>query len=335
MSIRIYIITFLLFLTACGSKPIEPKVPIPHKLAETSFQRIESESKNTSVELTGAQLELQASDNEIENVRTGEAGWVTVEHTMPFNNNVSPGQAKQSLLEALRNKAISLKIPPTVEVSSLLSDMMGESNGVISEKSTWSGFFKITVSGVITAEEILLDGFPKEIKNGYEKTIKLKAFVEPVTGQRDPSFFVEAHLENNLLKTGDELSFSITASQNCYLYVFNLMADQNIMLLFPNKYLQENFITAETKLEIPDAKMRKHYKFKVGAMPGESLSSESIYIVCTKSPVKQIESLPKIGESIQIFSHESQHFLAFQRWLTNIPLDQRIEMNLMYHVSKN
>jgi len=166
MSIRIYIITFLLFLTACGSKPIEPKVPIPHKLAETSFQRIESESKNTSVELTGAQLELQASDNEIENVRTGEAGWVTVEHTMPFNNNVSPGQAKQSLLEALRNKAISLKIPPTVEVSSLLSDMMGESNGVISEKSTWSGFFKSTVSGVITAEEILLDGFPKEIKNG-------------------------------------------------------------------------------------------------------------------------------------------------------------------------
>ena len=328
----LWIIMVLIF-SGCGHKPVEPtpEPDIARQAAEQAFGEMENDA-------TGAILDLESvaepTADEITGYRTGEPGWVIVERTMPFNNDVPFSQAGQELLRYLRNEAVSKKVPATVEVTSLLTDMMSESDGMANEQSAWSGFFKSTVSGVITAEEILEDGFPKEIKNGYEKTMKLKAYVEPVSGQRDPGFYIDAHLENNMLKSGDELAFSITPSKDCYLYVFNLMADHNIMLMMPNEYFTENYIKGGITMEIPDPAIRKYQKFRVAPMPGEEITSESIYIVCTKEKVPIISELPMIGTSIKVFSANSQDFVKLQRWLTNIPLNERIEKNLIYHISR-
>ena len=323
----------MLVFSGCGHKPVEPtpEPDIARQAAEQAFGEMENDA-------TGAIHDLESvaeppSDERME-YRTGEPGWVIVEHTMPFNNKIPFNQAKQELLQYLRNEAVRKKVPESVEVSSLLTDMMSESDGMANEQSAWSGFFKSTVSGVITAEEIVEDTFPKEIKNGYEKTMKLKAYVEPVSGQRDPGFYIDAHLENNMLKSGDELAFSITPSKDCYLYVFNLMADHNIMLMMPNEYFTENYIKGGITMEIPDPAIRKYQKFRVAPMPGEEITSESVYIVCTKEPVQIIKNLPMIGTAVKVFSANSQDFVKLQRWLTNIPLNQRVEKNVMYHVSK-
>ena len=98
--------------------------------------------------------------------------------------------------------------------------------------------------------------------------------------------------------------------------------------------MKENFIQAKTTLEIPDPGIRKHVSFVVSTLPGESMSTESAYIVCTKEPVRVIESLPKIGQSMPVISRNSKSFMKLQRWLTKIPLDQRVEKNLIYHISK-
>ena len=337
---KILLVTVLFVFTACGPKPVElkPDVNIAKKAAKEAFTRVDENINGVSTNETGMISDVKSipepiADEMIE-YRTGEPGWVEVEHTLPFSNTVSFSQAKKELLQYLRNEAVSKKVPPTVEVTSLLTDMMSESNGVANEQSAWSGFFKSTVSGVITDEEILIDGFPKEIKNGYEKTMKLKAYVEPVSGQRDPGFYVDVQLENHMLKAGDELAFSVTPSKDCYLYVFNLMADQNIMLMLPNEYFTENYIKGGTTMEIPDPAIRKYQKFRVAPIPGHEITSESIYIVCTKESVQMIDNLPMIGTSVNVFSDKSQDFIKLQRWLTNIPLDQRIEKNLIYHVSK-
>ena len=87
-------------------------------------------------------------------------------------------------------------------------------------------------------------------------------------------------------------------------------------------------------VEIPDPAIRKYQKFRVAPMPGEEITSESIYIVCTKEKVPIISELPMIGTSIKVFSGKSQDFVKLQRWLTNIPLNERIEKNLIYHISR-
>ena len=69
-------------------------------------------------------------------------------------------------------------------------------------------------------------------------------------------------------------------------------------------------------------------------MPGQPITSESVYIICTKEKVPEIDNLPKIGLSLQTFSGKSKNFVELQRWLTGIPLDQRTEKALVYHVSE-
>lgn len=334
----LFILTGVIYF-GCGPKPTEPKPDDQNtkQRAEAAFARVEKSAVVEPNSATGAiqnpELVAEAVATEITDFRTGEPGWVEVQETRTFSNSVAPDNATQELLQILRNTAISKKIPASVEVSSLLTDVMSESGGNANEATAWSGFFKSTVSGVITAEEILINTLEPS-DNGYQKTVRLKAYVEPVRGERDPGFFMDVKMENSLLKTGDELAFSVTPSKGCYIYVFNFMADQNILMMLPNEYMPNNLIQGNTTLHIPDPEIRKYIKFRVAALPGEELSSESIYIVCSKEAVQLIDDLPKVGETLPVFSAESQDFVKLQRWLTKIPLNQRVEKNLMYHVAK-
>ena len=339
----------LIFLVSCASAPqdISPQPDIDRSKAERSFNELNDEVgiSQIEVELSGVANESSGtmSNNssfsepdasEIIEYKTGEPGWVEVEETRIYSNSVSPDKAKQELIQILRNVAVSKKVPPTVEVTSLLTDIMSETGNVASEQTAWSGFFRSTVSGIITAEEILFDDLkPINGRNSYEKTIKLKAYVEPVRGQRDPGFYINVDIENNLLKSGEELAFKVTPSKDCYIYIFNFMADQNAFLMYPNEFMKENFIKAKTTLEIPDPAIRQHVSFVVSTLPGENISAESAYIICTKEPVKLIEDLPMIGTSMPVLSNNSKSFMKLQRWLTRIPLNQRVEKNLIYHIS--
>ncbi len=321
------IFIFYFTLMGCTNAPApDPNAQDPNKTAkEADFKKFDTKIGITEKDKGDATT--------MAIYRTGEPGWVEVEEARSFSNAVAPDKAKQELLQVLRNKAISKKVPANVEVTSLLTDMMSDAGGVANEQTAWSGFFRSTVSGVITAEQTLIDTL-QAIQGGYKKTIRIKAYVEPVSGQRDAGFYIDVALENNLLKAGDELAFSVTPSKDCYLYVFNLMADQNIMLMLPNEYFEENFIKGGTTMAIPDPVIRKYRKFRVAPMPGEELTSESVYIVCTKEKVPAIRDLPQIGTTLRVFSGKSQDFVKLQRWLTNIPLNQRVEKNLIYHVSK-
>ena len=347
---RIVGILLIWSLSGCSSKPEpKPETKPDQKQSENAIHGLDeevvvSEEKEdftgNVAEATGkAEMETIAEPDaaEVAEYRTGEPGWIEVSDSRIFSNSVSPDKAKQELLQILRNEAVSRKVHANIEVTSLLTDVMSEVEGEAREQTAWAGFFKTTVSGVITQEEILSDQLiPLEGKENYEKKMTLKAHVEPVQGQRDPGFYVDVQLDNNLLKAGDELAFSITPSKDCYLYVFNLMADQNILLMFPNDYMKDNFVPAVERIQIPDPGIRNYAKFVVAPMPGEELiTAESVYIVCSREEVPMIKGLMKIGTSMPVFSANSQSFIKLQRWLSNIPLDQRVEKNLIYHVSKN
>jgi hypothetical protein len=47
-----------------------------------------------------------------------------------------------------------------------------------------------------------------------------------------------------------------------------------------------------------------------------------------------MDTFPRIGTELKVFSGRGENFINMQRWLTDIPLDQRVEKNLVYHISK-
>ncbi len=315
-----------LFIFISCSAPLSDIAPNTEQYpSEQSIEQLDNEVQTNRTKLEPPKIQTYKND---------EPGWVEVEETRTFSNSISPDKAQQEIMQILRNNAISKKIPETVEIATLLSDVIIESNQVSREQTAWSGFFKSTISGIITAEEILqndMQALPN--KNSYQKTVRLKAYVEPVKGQRDPSFYLDVNIENNLLKSGDELAFSVTPSKDCFIYVFNFMADQNVFFMYPNQYMKENYIKANSTLYIPDESIRDYVAFEVNTLPGESMSTESVYIICTKTEVKPIDNIQLIGTSMPVLSKDSEGFIKLQRWLATIPLNQRVERNLVYHIS--
>ncbi len=293
--------------------------------AKTDKQQAPTPDTPSEGDLVGSALPI--NDN--------NPGWVEVSTARIFPNSTSPDEAKQKVFDLLRRKAIEQKVQAQVDITTLLTDMMSESPTSSNEQTAWSGFFLTTISGVITAEIIIEEKLiPLENKNSYEKQMTIRAYVVPVKGERDPSYYVESSLEDNMLNQGDELSIRIRPSKDSYVYVFNLMADHNAMLLFPNDYSSENYILANKTLNIPNENIREHVKLRVGTLSGQEITTESIYIICTTKPVQLPESLPKIGRSLSVFSGEGHDFAALQNWLIKIPLSQRVEKNLIYHISK-
>jgi hypothetical protein len=342
-------LTLLLLLIACSKPPQDPSPEQAAAQAQAGLAELDREfGKNeTAEDLSGVAEKAVGEIKDISTIaipmpdqqrqyRTGEPGWIIVEDTRIFSNAVSPDAARQQLLQLLRNKAVAKKVPANIEVSSLITDLMSRTQGEAYKQSAWSGFFRTTLSGVITDEEILKDSLvPIPEKDSYQKTIELKAYVEPVQGQRDPGFYVDVEIKENMLNAGDELVFSVLPSKDCFVYIFNLMADHNAVLMFPNEYMPDNFVSAYQKIQIPDPAIRNHIKFVVTTMPGEKVTSESVYIVCSRERLRMMDRFPQIGTEMKVFSGKGENFIQMQRWLTNIPLNQRVEKNLIYHVSKN
>jgi hypothetical protein len=334
---------YILSIYHCGStynqKP-RPDEMIAKIALDSLDHNIRQSNKNISgvgQQIDGALIEKidEVEHSHIQDYETGKPGWITVSKKEVFPWRIPRPKARENMLKDLRNEAVSKKVGNTLDITSLMTNLMSETDGDLYEQFAQSGFFKSTVSGVITKEKIELDTLDDiSSEKGYELQLICNFFVVPVEGNRDPGFVINANLAKNMLNDGDELIINLKSSKSCYVYMFNLMADNNVMMIYPNEYMEDNHIKAENNITVPDDEIRKYLKFRVGTMPAEEITSESIYVVCTKQPIPMIDDLPKVGKSLNTFSGDSNSFIKLQRWLTSVPLDQRIEKALIYHVSK-
>ncbi len=271
--------------------------------------------------------------NQLGSTPVGEAGWIEVSTIRIFSNSKAPDDAYNEILNYLRTEAVTQKIGTTIDVTSLLTDMMSQYGNIAEEETVWTGFFRNTVSGLIISEQIIQKEIaPRTNENGYRMTVALRAFVVPAKGQRDPTFQVEAELDNTFLHDDDELVIYVAPSLDCYVYIFNLLSDHNAILVFPNAVIPDNYFSANQRRQIPDPE--SGISFTVSPLPGKKLESEFIYIVCSKQQVSFTEKLPEVvllGEPIRL---DSDSFCSLQRWLLEMPLSHRKEVILNYHVGQ-
>lgn len=337
-----FLLFIISFYSCYTSKPIHPQhdEKIAKAVLDSLDHNIRQSNKNISgigQQTDGDLIDIidEVDRTQMVEYQTGQPGWITLSKKEVFPWRVPRPRARADMLKSLRNEAVSKKVGTTIEITTLLTDLMSATNEDGYEQTAWSGFFKSTISGVIT-EEIIEKDTLKDLgsESGYELQLICNFFVVPVQGNRDPGFVINANLANNMLNDGDELTINLKSSKSCYVYMFNLMADNNAMMIYPNEYMEDNHIKAENNITVPDDEIRKYLKFRVGTMPGVKITSESIYVVCTRQPIPMIDDLPRVGKSLNTFSGESNSFIKLQRWLTSVPLDQRIEKALIYHVSK-
>ena len=267
---------------------------------------------------------------------TVRKGWFLVDTTLVFPGTVSPARARQEALQTARAAGLEMALPAEVSFISLLSDVMDETAGAAYEKSTWSTFALSSISGHVVDEKILsTDVMPLE-GNAYRYRMVMEARVVPVKGERDPSLRLDLEVNERLLNEGDELIIKARSSTDGYLYVFDFLSDNSVMLLFPNALMSDNTIPAVTWVELPTAQERaRGLRYRVAADPNALTTNETIYAVFTRQPIADLKGLINVPEGYVSFSAGDASFTDFQRWLAQIPLSQRVEKAVQLHIVKD
>ncbi len=260
-------------------------------------------------------------------------GWFMVDTSLVFPNSIAPEKARQEALMAARAAGLEQALPQEISFTSLLSDIMDETAGVAFEKSTWSTFARSSVTGHLIDEKILSTTLEPIKGNAYSYRIVLEARVVPVKGERDPSLYLELEVNERLLAAGDELVVRARPSRDGYLYVFDFLSDNSVMLMFPNAYMTDHAVAAGTWLEIPTRQERdRGIHYRVAVAPEVPTANETIYAVFTRQPIADISSLIDVQEGYATFSAGDESFTTFQRWLWEIPLGQRVEKAVQIHI---
>lgn len=260
-------------------------------------------------------------------------GWFLVDTTLVFPATTAPRQARQTTLQAARTAGLERALPPEVSMTSLLSDVMDETMGAAYEKSTWSTFALSSVVGHVVDEKILSEELLPLESGVYRYRIALEARVVPVVGDRDPSLGLELTVNERLLADGDELIIRARASQPGYIYLFNFLGDNSVTLLFPNRIMTEGKLEANRWLEIPTSQERaRGIRYRVAADPDLATTTETLFALFSRQPIAELGSLISVEANYVKFSAGDASFTRFQRWLSKIPLSQRVEKALQLHI---
>ena len=197
---------------------------------KNELNKIDNNINNDSIILSGLRetgmldntIEVMKYNNKKEN-DVGKPGWITISRSKYFPESISLKAAKNQLLEQMRNEAIIKKSGVKVEIDQMITDIsLSEKNKIINNTS-WSGFFRSTVSGIITDERQKHDVeiFNERLENDglFQIKMQYEFYVVPVVGKRDVAYQLHAYLENNMLNTGDEINIFIETNKDSYIYI--------------------------------------------------------------------------------------------------------------------
>ncbi len=196
-----------------------------------------------------------------------------------------------------------------------------------------------TISGRIISESILDSTLTTE-SNIPVYSATIQATVARGEGEPDPSFQVGVHLGKHVyydrgdVDRNDAVHFVISASQNCFLYVFDIMANDSVMLMIPNACFADNTYSAAEGAEGFSEKLAKLlFQLKVGLPPKKDMTTEMIYTVALKKKI-DFYSSHVTTESQGIIPTYQSTFVDLQKWLVRIPQGMRTSSSAAFIIKR-
>lgn len=171
--------------------------------------------------------------------------WVTVEGSVPFGDETTYGDAKMRSREQARRAAVQQAVGTFVQRKSVVYNFQ------LAED-----LIQTSLRGLIVAEEVLQEGAQPVGSAGKSMGLmyvtKIKAKVRPVPMERKGTIAVKVSLNKILFVDGEEMSLQISANQEVFLHIFTVGQDDSVTVLFPNKYVGDNYLAANGTLVFPD-----------------------------------------------------------------------------------
>ena len=242
-----------------------------------------------------------------------------------IGENLTPYEARRRALASARIEAIKRVVG--LEITEETFRKLSEIN-TSSKQKVYDSFYRLTntkSAGRIIKEKIL--SWHTELLNNIPiYNVKIEATVVIDNSSNDPSFKVNIFLEDDVLIAGkDELKFKITATQDCFIFLFNLMGNDSVQIVLPNQYVVDNYYQSSEKYQQFEHSFDElGITFPVSLREGINKDYEALYVVALKDK-KDALSFPFQNENLQMTLSASRAFTELQSWLINISKDKRTE----------
>jgi hypothetical protein len=251
--------------------------------------------------------------------------------------NITPEEGWQRAVENARANAIKevVGVYVTEEVYRNISESTVDETSTIHD--TFSKLSRSNSYGRIVEEEILSKQAVVDNDIPVYK-VTLRARVVEEKGSTDPGFSVEIIMPKSVFYVrgpgkSDELKFEIWASRNCYIYLFNILSDDTVLLLIPNRYVGNNFYSVEKEVQEFEKEL-SNLSFEVGLPEGKDNVLEALYVVASKNKIDFVSN--DISESSGgVIPTYQAAITDIQNWMIQIPRDQRTEFLKSFEIRKS
>jgi hypothetical protein len=219
--------------------------------------------------------------------------WIGSEGLVTVGEQDSRYQARAAAISEARKSAMQDYLG--VGVQTRFMDF--EQDGLRGHEQLVENILKTTRQGRILKEDILSEGY-QDAGDCYacRYHVQIKPCLAPLPKTHDPDFQATLALSQTHFVDGNEAKVSVSASQDCYVYLYDVGMDWSTSLLVPNSAVPEVHLKAGDIFVYPDEALSKSGVHLVAQIPeGQDVSAETIRLVATKTPLTRDEQDPAMG----------------------------------------
>lgn len=257
-----------------------------------------------------------------------DSEWVTVNGSAPIEN-VTKNEARKMAIAIARREAVEKVVGVDI-----LSETMVINYNVSGDVIRTIPHGKVVGQEIIKEEIELIPARDKGEAPYLAYKVTMRANVIKEKGQIDVFFRLQAELNRTVFKEGDLMEIRVTPSRDCYLSIFNILEDETAIILFPNRFKQNNFVKANTSFAFPDDMDRKRgITLEAFLGDGKEKEDEIIHVLALKEPL-QFDTA-KFKEGIYgIYDGRSAMVNDLVKNIVGIPLSYRAEAFIQYRITK-
>jgi len=256
-----------------------------------------------------------------------------------FGANVTPEEGQRKALEIARSEAIKKVVG--IKVNEETFRHITEIQAPNQQDEFFDVFSRIgrsTISGKIIKEEYRFNTYIENNIPVYY--VNLRALVVEEDGKPDPAFSVkiimprDVFYDRGLQSKNDNLNFKIEATKDCYIYLFNILANDSVQLLIPNQFIRDNsYNVGKIEQEFEKKIKSAGINFKVALSPYRTSQKEALLVIALKDKIDFVsDNFSKDGQSI-ITTYKAA-MTDIMNWLVQIPFDRRTEAFKSFEIRK-
>jgi hypothetical protein len=257
-----------------------------------------------------------------------EAQWVTVEGIAPIEN-VTKAEARKMAIDNARREAVE-----KVVGVDLLSETMVINYNVSSDVVRTIPHGKV-IGVEILSEEVELIPPEKEGEVPFlAYKVKLRAQVAKEKGRADAFFRLKTEINRTVFKEGDQIEIKVTPSKDCFVNIFNVLEDEKVLILFPNRFRRDGFVRANSTLVFPsESDRKKGITLEAFVEEGKEKSDEMFHILALREPLHFSTAQFKEG-IFGLYDGQSGLVHDLVKDIVGIPLQDRAEKFIQYRITK-